>query len=276
MTVAPAAGASPAPRQGAHPPARTGEAASGGFRELLEGRRALTDPDAGPDGRAPLAVSFDQGDLFGTAVALRHDRAHSGSGPEVQAEGQRSQPATHPGARPPASVAAEPVIAGVGSGEAIQPTADQAAAGPTVLARSPAAGLEAASERHTDTPMPQGAGPHGGNPALPAGKARDVAEASRPRSVEARAEASWPRGVEARAEAGIARRRQAAAQLAPVNVVARATQAGVEIAVRIGHRLDEDDEALEGAVRRAVEADGEALDGLRIDGREIEGSRRCR
>lgn len=264
MTIAPAAGASPALRQAAHPPARTGEAASGGFRELLEGRRALTDPDAGPDGRAPLAVSFDQGDLFGTAVALRHDRAHSGSGPEVQAEGQGSQPATHPGARPPASVAAEPVIAGVGSGEAIQPTADQTAAGPTVLARSPAAGLEAASERHTDTPMPQGAGAHGGNPALPAGKARDVIEASRPRSVEARA------------EAGIARRRQAAAQLAPVNVVARATQAGVEIAVRIGHRLDEDDEALEGAVRRAVEADGEALDGLRIDGREIEGSRRCR
>lgn len=262
MTVVPAAGSQPALRQTVQPPIHTSEAVSGGFRELLEERRALTDPEAGPDGRAPLAVPFDQGALFGTAVSLRHDRASLASAPEAEAGGRRSEPAAPPAE--PMSISAEPVDVGIDSQEVVQPAADRAALGPMASVSSPTAGGETASDRRTDTPPPPGAVADGGAPAPPAGKPRGVAEAPP------------AHGMQARAEAGSARRRQAVAQLAPVNVVARATAVGVEIAVRIGHRLGDDDEALEGAVRRAVEAEGEALDGLRVDGREIEGSRRCR
>lgn len=65
-------------------------------------------------------------------------------------------------------------------------------------------------------------------------------------------------------------------QLAPVNVVVRATHGGIEVAARIGGRSGLDDAEIESAVQGAVDDDGQTLDALIVDGRHIEGNRQCK
>lgn len=65
-------------------------------------------------------------------------------------------------------------------------------------------------------------------------------------------------------------------QLAPVNVVVRATQGGIEVATRIGGRPGLDDAEIESAIHGAVDDDDQTLDALIVDGRHIEGNRQCK
>lgn len=258
MTLVPAACHSPAAPRTAAAEEPAGQSGSGGFAEVLGDRRALTDSRSDHSSRgaaAPMAVSFDRGDLFGKAVSFTHDVAPAAPPAD---EGRRSLPTVSPmravadnaglGSEPGHDTpnAAEQVgrgeVRGAGpKGAAIAMPFDRSAAlARPLVAQAEADGLTVASARGQNT-------------------SRSSAEREAQRAV---------RG-------GQAQRREAVMQLGPVSVVARATPGGIEVAARIGGRSRVDDAELEGAIRAAIESDGETLDGLIVEGRRIGGNRQC-
>lgn len=259
MTFVPAAGHSPAAPRAPAAEEPAGKSGFDGFAEVLGDRRALTDPTpdhSGRGGAAPTAVPFDRADLFGKAVSFTHDLAPAA---RLTSQGRQSPPTAPPGLT----------------------AADNAGSGPEAAQVTRHAGQQVARDEG------RGAGPEEAavavpfpRPAAPTAPLVAQVHADGLTGARARVQSTPSPSVSGEAQraarSGQAQRREAVMQLAPVNVVVRATQGGIEVAARIGGRSGLDDAEIESAVQGAVDDDGQTLDALIVDGRHIEGNRQCK
>lgn len=266
MTVVPPAGASPSSRQAVGDRAPAEASLPGGFAEVLDDRRALTDPHVGKPGEgegAPMAVSFNQGKLFGKALSLSHDgRPLSLPGP-TEAAGDASRTAA-----PQQAIVSEQaaLIEDAGLGSAIARFA--------VFALNQTRENGGAALQKPAPPVPPDHPSIGGTRGPAARPAEGLATATP--SIRNPVEGTARREGQSRAASGSAERRQAISQLLPVNVVVRQAPGGVEVIARIGGHGAVDDSQLEDVIRQLVESECETLDGMIVEGRKIERNRQCK
>lgn len=266
MTIVPPAGAFPPSRQAAHDPAPAKASLTGGFAEVLDDRRALTDPyvgNAGEGDGAPMAVSFERGKLFGKALSFSHDGTPVSSPAPTAPGGDASHAAApRPTFVPGHAAVVEDAASGISKDRLAafvsNQTGKNGSAAPQKLAHP-------ALPDHPSVSVTE----------LPAARPAEGLAKTTP-SIRNPVDGTARREGQSRTAPGSAERQQAISQLLPVNVVVRATPGGVEVAARIGGHSAVDDPELENVIRHVAESEGETLDGLIVEGRKIEGNRQCK
>lgn len=265
MTAPGIAGAAawPQPRlQKPHDPPVSSASSKPDFFRTLQDRTALTDPSDPSDpggiaGDAPMAVSFDRGDMFGRSIDLAHQ-------PEAQPASASSALKADP-ANPPVEAAVSAPDSGFG-------TTSSVVSSDRLMDLVPGNG-RAVTGLHRVIPSFGASGAQTGSvvdgldtPAI-AAPARPDAKRIQPTERQS--------GMGRAGQPGANLRQVAVELLAPVNVVVRPTPAGVQVSARIGGLRTGDDAEAESAIADAVQDEDILLTELHLNGREIRRSGTC-